>query len=171
MVTTAIVIHSRPILEHDVLVELFSNDYGKMRVFAKYAQSKKPRFGGMFNTFNIINASIVVRGSAMHIQSAKLIHGFNHLKQSYQKMHMAYDFLKVVQSTAQMQQESQALFDALVESLNDIEKDATNESAIKQKFYRAVLHTEGVLDPASAPDQNLESMLESYANIRLKGAK
>ena len=38
--TDAIVLQAKPILEKDVLVELFTRELGRVRVFAKYAQSK-----------------------------------------------------------------------------------------------------------------------------------
>ena len=49
----ALVINTKPILEKDTLVELFTLEYGRIRAFAKYSQSKKPRFGGQLNTFNL----------------------------------------------------------------------------------------------------------------------
>ena len=168
MIITAIVIQAKPILEHDLLVELFSIEWGKVRAFAKYAQSKKPRFGGIFNTLNVVEASISMRGSAMHIQTARLINGFHQLKQSYQRMNVAYTFLKVIQSTAQAQQESMALFKVLIQSLTSLELGADDIHAIKHSFYQSLLVCEGVCDDGIHSEKNCVSMLESYANIRIK---
>ena len=49
--TDAIVMSVKPYLDKDLMVELFTLDYGRIRAFAKYAQSKKPRFGGLLTTF------------------------------------------------------------------------------------------------------------------------
>ena len=83
--TSAIVLHASPSFEHDLLVELLTKDHGRIRCFAKYAQTKKPRFGGQLNTLNLIKVNVNERGKWFYIGSVSVLDGFSKIKQSYQK--------------------------------------------------------------------------------------
>ena len=168
--TNAIVMHTKPILEKDLLVELFTEEYGRLRVFAKYAQSKKPRFGGQLNTLNLLKVSLLKRGSAFHLGQISISSCFDGIKKSYGKMHVAYQFLHVIRSVTQMNHENREVFMALMhylEAMDTIDPSELNEH--KTQFYRQVLQIEGVMSDSSKFNENdVIKMIESYTSIQLK---
>tara|TARA_A100001015_G_scaffold82410_1_gene91395 strand:+ start:1750 stop:2274 length:525 start_codon:yes stop_codon:yes gene_type:complete len=170
MLTNAIVMHTKPILEKDLLVELFTEELGRIRVFAKYAQSKKPRFGGQLNTLNLISTSVMKRGTAFHLGQTSVQERFDGVKKSYEKMHVAYQFLHVIRSVTQMNHENKPIFTALthyLESMDNIDQSQLKEH--KYQFYHQVLQIEGVMLESSKFNENeIVKMIESYTSINLK---
>ena len=168
--TNAIIMHTKPILEKDLLVEVFTEEYGRLRVFAKYAQSKKPRFGGQLNTLNLLKMSLIKRGTAFHLGQTSIQSGFSGIKKSYEKMHVAYQFLHVIRSVTQMNHENKEVFTALMHYLDAMDTiDQSELNAHKYQFYRQVLQIEGVMTESSKfNEKDVIKMIESYTSIQLK---
>ncbi len=162
--------HAKPILERDILVELFTEELGRVRAFAKYAQSKKPRFGGQLNTLNLLKATLIERGSAFHLGAVEIQESFDGMKKSYRKMHVAYQFLHIIRSITQMNHENKAVFTALNHYLKAMDTIGLSDLMThKVQFYRQVLQIEGVLlDTAKFNEKDAIKMIESYASIQLK---
>jgi DNA repair protein RecO len=167
-----IVLKTSPSFEHHALVELFTKEYGRIRCFAKYAQTKKNRFGGQLNTLNLISAHCYTKGSGFNISNIRVLDSFAKIKTSYLKINIAFQFLHVVRGITQLNTENADIFDALVlylTTLND--NDALCLNTHRHQFFKGVLKIEGVLDYEKNPNEiECISMLESYTNIKLKDA-
>ena len=169
MKTPAIIMHTRPIMENDILVELFSRDMGRICVFAKFAQSKKPRFGGRLHTLNMVQASINQRGRAMSLGDIRVISSFNEIKKSYQKMQVAYQFLHVIRSMTQINQENSEMYSVLCAHLNKLNTIESGANANKSEFYQQMLSIEGILsNDEKDNEKNYIKMIESYTSLKLK---
>ena len=168
--TDAIVLQAKPILEKDVLVELFTRELGRVRVFAKYAQSKKPRFGGQLNALNVLNVRLIKKGTAFYLGQTTVSNTFSEIKKDYNKIKVAYQFLHVIRSVTQMDQENKELFDALLHYLECMDQNNSlvlNEH--KLAFYQHVLEIEGLMgESVKLNEHEVIKMIESYTNIHLK---
>lgn len=168
--TDAIVLHASPLFEKDLLIELFTREFGRIKVFAKYAQSKKPRFGGQLNTLNLIQTMLIKKRSAFYLGQTKVVNCFPELKKKYSKMNLAYQFLHVIRAVTQLGQENMELFEALVQYLSILDQEIQVElNVFKLDFYKQVLHIEGVMThSAKFNEHDIIKMIESYTNIHLK---
>lgn len=168
--TDAIVFHVRPLFEKDLLIELFTSEFGRIKVFAKYAQSKKPRFGGQLNTLNLIQTMLIKKGTAVYLGQTKVSNHFSKLKKTYNKMNVAYQFLHVIRAVTQINQENKELFHALVQYLTVLNHNSDeNLNGFKLDFYKHVLQIEGLMtNSMKLNEHDIIKMIESYTNIHLK---
>ena len=168
--TDAIVFHVRPLLEKDLLIELFTSEFGRIKVFAKYAQSKKPRFGGQLSTLNLIQTMLIKKGTAIYLGETRVFDHFSEIKKTYKKMNVAYQFLHVIRAVTQLNQENKELFVALVNYLTALNHSSDVESnEFKLAFYKQVLRIEGVMtNSMKLHEHDVIKMIESYTSIQLK---
>tara|TARA_A100001015_G_scaffold248306_1_gene285651 strand:+ start:6618 stop:7142 length:525 start_codon:yes stop_codon:yes gene_type:complete len=165
-----LVLNSKPMLEKDSLVELFTETHGRIRAFAKYSQSKKPRFGGQLNTLNLCDVLFRQHGERFYIGQVSVIKTYNQIKKSYDKIQIAYDFLHVIRAMTQMNFENNELFFALLEQLDALnDADRKSLTNIKLLFFKKTLEIEGVLmEHAKLNENDLIKMIESYTNMKLR---
>ena len=168
--TLAIIFNTKPILEKDILVELFSYEEGRIRAFAKYSQSKKPRFGGQLNTLNACKIMMIKRGDSYNISQISVVNGFEGIKVSYEKMSIAYQLLHLIKAVTQMNHENNELFMFLYDHLKTLNGLAGNNlAAFKLDAYKKLLQLEGVLDINSKlSEHEVIKMIESYTSIKLR---
>ena len=65
-----IVLKSTPLFEKDIIIECFSREHGRISVFAKYAQVKNGRFGGLLQTMNHLNVELRKYGQSLYLNKA-----------------------------------------------------------------------------------------------------
>ena len=168
--TLGIIMTAKPILEKDMLVELFTKDIGRVRVFAKYAQSKKPRFGGQLNTLNELNVTLFEKGDVFYLGDVSIQEQFKGIKTSFKRMHVAFQFLHVVRSITQLNHENQPVYTALHHYLKALEAlDHDELMRYKLQFYHHILQIEGIITGGTKfNEKDAIKMIESYASIQLK---
>ena len=165
-----LVLNSKPMLEKDSLVELFTETHGRIRAFAKYSQSKKPRFGGQLNTLNLCHVMFRQHRDRFYIGQVSVIKTYNQIKKSYDKIKIAYEFLHVVRAMTQINFENNELFYLLLTQLDALnESDSKSLANIKLLFFKKTLEIEGVLkEHAKLNENELLKMIESYTNMKLR---
>ena len=57
--TEAIILSVKPCLDKDLMVELFTHEHGRIRAFAKYAQSRKAKVWGLLTTFTHVTVFLI----------------------------------------------------------------------------------------------------------------
>ena len=166
----SLVINTKPILEKDTLVELFTFEFGRIRAFAKYSQSKKPRFGGQLNTFNLCNIRFNRRGDSFTISQVNVVSSFDEIKKQYEKINVAYQFLYIIKTITQINHENKEMFMILIDYLKELNQNKVQDlHQLKLQFYKKVLQAEGVLDAnVKLNEKELLKMLESYTNIKFR---
>ena len=169
MQTEAIILNVKPFLEKDLIVEMFTKQAGRVRVFAKYAQSSKPRFGGLLNTFNWVSVILIERKGSFTIRQIQSIDPFNKMKNKYSHLSIGYRIIEVVRSTTQMRLENEQLFDLTVTAFGDLNQGHLESDYLK-RFYYLLLKNEGIIDEEmNLTEKDYEKMIESYTGIKLKG--
>jgi DNA repair protein RecO (recombination protein O) len=159
--TPALVLHTYPILEKDMVVELFTKDVGRIRAFVKYAQSKKPRFGGLLNTMNYVLVELIKKKDTYYIRQIRLETEFVNLKKSYKKMALGYHFIRLIQSLTQYNQENDGLFNVMIQSFKELDLDSISDlSALKKYVYHKILELEGIM-----PKHKVTLSEKDYVNL------
>ena len=152
------------------MVELFTSNYGRIRAFAKYAQSKKPRFGGLLNTFNYVDASLSQRSTTFGVHDMVLIQPFNSLTSNYKKLSLGFRMLEAIRATTQVNNENGALFDLTIHYLMKLD-EAVSYDSFMTEWYFMMLECEGLIsEPMNLSENEYRKMLESYTGVLLKGS-
>ena len=168
--TEAIIFSVRPILEKDILVEAFTAKFGLIRLFAKYAQSNKPRFGGRLTTFNHLSLDLIGRSNSFTLKSAMTINSFNQLKQQFNRLAVGYKMIEVIKSVSQHGIENEPLFTLLVKALETLDQSIDPTDHLKE-FYYAVLKCEGIISDGMILNEiDYKKMIESYTGIQLNSS-
>ncbi|MEK9727653.1 MAG: DNA repair protein RecO [Candidatus Margulisiibacteriota bacterium] len=166
--TLAIIFNTRPILEKDILVEMFTKDLGRIHAFAKFAQSNKPRFGGLLNTFNCVKVGVLERNGSFTLRHIQRVDTFQYLKKNYTALSTAYNMLDIVRAVTQLNIENEGLFTILNDALSHI-NSVKNQTDVLQIFYYAILKNEGLVTSAmNLNEMDYKKMIESYSGIKLK---
>lgn len=167
--TDAIVFNTSALFERDLIVELFTQSCGRIRAFAKYAQSNKPRYGGGLTTFTLIHLGLIQRRTSYTIAQVQAIQAFPIIKATYERLAAAYNIISVAQAISPLDMENTSLFAIIKHTLAQLNDDEDVPS-LMNGFYRAVLKNEGVLKQANLSDEAYRTMIESYTGVSLRRA-
>lgn len=164
----AIIFNTKPIFEKDILVELFTNNVGRIHAFAKYAQSNKPRFGGLLNTFNCVSINLIERKGGFTIKQVQNITSLENLKKNYSNLSLGYKMIEVVKTLTQLNIENESLFELLSNSLLSLDNNNVSNQFLC-KFYFSILKVEGLISgEMGLNEKEYKKMIESYTGIKLR---
>ncbi|MGA0242079.1 MAG: DNA repair protein RecO [Candidatus Marinamargulisbacteria bacterium] len=164
----AIVLSVNPVFERDLLVELFTKDRGRIRTFAKYAQSKKPRFGALLTTFNWLTVHLIQGRTAYTLRHAQNIQSFNQLKTNYSKVALAYNMVSIIQTMTPLNMENPGLFELMTTALDQLNGPASTHDLMPW-FCFSLLKNEGVVsEDMNLNEVDYKKMIESYTGMKLR---
>jgi len=168
ILTDAVIMSVKPILENDLLVELLTESVGRIRAFAKYAQSNKPRFGGLLATFNHVSVRLYESKTSFKLSDVQIVDGFNSLKSNFEALSTAYSIIEVVRTMTQIGIENQALFKQTKVALKRLNTQPIDSEFLKE-FYYFLLKSEGLIsEEVNLNEKDYKKMIESYTGIKLR---
>ncbi len=108
--TEAIVLRKKDLLNRDVLISFFSQDLGRLTVFAKGVKKITSRRSPHLQTGNLINVIISHKNDRYYLQESQLISGFSELKKDEDKVRQLYSFLFVLDRLLPEQQKEEHVY-------------------------------------------------------------
>ena len=170
--TLGVTLKSYPILEKDTVLECFTEDYGRIRLFIRYNQVKSPRFGGLINSLNLVEIEAAQKKDSFYLRSIKLRNSFPTIKKDFKKMALAFHFLDIIISVTEQNQDNPELFQILKTYLNELDiNDDVIISDFKASFYKSILITEGIRsksDLLKYNEKKWSKMIEYYTDKEVK---
>ena len=94
--TEAVVLRKKDLLNKDVLISLFTQDLGRLTVFAKGVKKITSRRSPHLQTGNLINILVSHKNDHYYLQESQLISGFSELKKDEDKVKQLYLFLFIL---------------------------------------------------------------------------
>jgi len=94
--TEVIVLRKKDLLNRDVLISFFSQNLGRLTVFAKGVKKITSRRSPHLQTGNLINILISHKNDRYYLQESQLISGFSELKKDEDKVKQLYLFLFIL---------------------------------------------------------------------------
>ena len=88
--TEAIVLRKKDLLNRDVLISFFSQNLGRLTVFAKGIKKITSRRSPHLQTGNLINVLLSHKSDRFYLQESQLISGFSELKKDEGKVRQLY---------------------------------------------------------------------------------
>lgn len=121
--THGIILNSRPMGEWDRIVEIFSEDMGRIQGVAKGARSFKNRFGGSLEPFTYCRLNLFRKrnGTLYRIESADIIQSFQKIRDDLSLLLHASCVVDVLRKLVPFEEPNKIIFSLLHKSLRRIE--------------------------------------------------
>lgn len=153
------VLKKKSLLEKDIVVTLFTSEFGKMTAMAKGARSITSRRAAHLQTGNLIKAQLSDFHEISFIQSTELISGFMQLRKDT-KLNTLYLFLYILDKLLPEKQEEKAIYTITKQFFITLSKGEKEVQEILRTALQKTLHimgyTEGTL--------TLEELIETVEN-------
>jgi len=161
--TRGIILNSRPLGEWDRIVEVFSEDMGRIQGVAKGARSFKNRFGGSLEPFTYCRLNLFKKrnGTLYRIESADIIESFHKIRDDLSLLLHASCVIDALRKLVPFEEPNKTISSLLYESLQRI---VSGDPADKILFYYQIR-----LLQISGVGPRLEGCLK--CNREIKGAK
>jgi len=164
--TEAIVLRKRNLLNKDTIITLFTQDLGKINVFAKGIKKITSRRLPHTQTGNLINLLIHKKDDRLYLQESSLISGFSEIKKNQKKINDLYFILFVLERLAPENQREYALYNLAKKFLIDLSLTAVTNRSIVTKYLNKILIILGYLHKRKTLDE-LRLIIEEIINEKL----
>ncbi len=158
--------------ESDLVLQTLNPRGAKFSLFAKGALKSKKRFaGGVLEPSHYIQVVYKrpshTNGLAL-LQEAALLEGFVNIRQSYDKLELAFHFLQLISRLCQEGvEDAPDLFDILGNSLRALQ-DSSHLELLKLHFDMKLLAIQGVLPPLAKANKLLSLAVRDHARISVQ---
>lgn len=161
----AIVLKKVHLLNKDVLISLFTEDLGRVTVFAKGVKKITSRRSPHLQTGNLINVLVSQKNDHYYLQESELVSGFFELKKDEKKVSQLYSFLFVLDRLLPEQQKEIQIYNLAKNFFIDLTKSAKSEEIII-KYLTKMMKLMGYLDKKVATFE-LKSLIEEIINEKI----
>lgn len=171
--TEGIVLRRRNSGEADKILTLYTKEHGKVRILAKGIRKIASRRAPHLEIFTHVRL-IIHQGKMLDsVGEAITIHRYRDLRQSLERISLAYYVCELVDGLTPEKQEHTDVFELLIKALSRLnESNSINQEVIIYSFSRKLLDILGFLDPTKNIDsQELERYIEQILEKRLRSTK
>src|SRR3989339_615876 len=163
--TEAIVLKKRDLLNRDVLISLFSQNLGRLTVFAKGVKKITSRRSPHLQTGDLINVLVSHKNDHYYLQESELVSGFSELKKEEKKVKQLNTFLFVLDRLLPEQQKETKTYNLTKNFLIDLSKSVKSD-IITVKYLTDIMMQLGYMDQkVSYPE--LKSLIEEIINEKI----
>ena len=163
--TEAVVLKKKDLLNKDVLISLFTQDLGRLTVFAKGVKKITSRRSPHLQTGNLINILLRHRNDHYYLQESEIISGFSELKKESGKVEQLYSFLFVLDRILPEQQKETKIYNLTKNFLIDLSKPLRSKTIII-KYLTDAMRSMGYLDKEVSRAE-LKSLIEEIINEKI----
>lgn len=163
-----IVLKSMPFAESDLIIKGLNGQGHQETFIAKSAKKSKKRFsGGVLDPGSFIEVEYRPSSSMHKLQQAWFLKDFHDLRKSYERLQLAFYFLKVIGTVSQEGgAASQEMFHLLGNALIQAEK-TKNLEGLKLFFQIKILFLQGVLPKDLIHEFILQNSLEKHESLKM----
>ena len=163
--TEAVVLKKKDLLNKDVLISLFTQDLGRLTIFAKGVKKITSRRSPHLQTGNLINVLVSHKNDNYYLQESELVSGFSELKKEEKKVKQLYTFLFVLDRLLPEQQKETKTYNLTKNFLIDLSKSVKSD-IITVKYLTDIMMQLGYMDQkVSYPE--LKSLIEEIINEKI----
>lgn len=163
--TEAIVLKKKDLLNKDVLISLFTQDLGRLTIFAKGVKKITSRRSPHLQTGNLINILISHKNDHYYLQESQMLSGFSELKKDENKVEQLYMFLFVLDRLLPEQQKETKIYNLTKNFLIDLSKSFKSGTIII-KYLTEAMKLMGYLDKKVSKAE-LKSLIEEIINEKI----
>lgn len=163
--TEAIVLRKKDMLNRDVLISLFTQELGRLTVFAKGVKKITSRRSPHLQTGNLIDIIVNIRNDRYYLQESRLISGFTDLKSNENKVKYLYLFLFVLDRLIPEQQKETRAYNLTKNLLIDLSNTEVPK-AITHHYLSDIMIQLGYLDKEISFAE-LKSLIEEIISEKI----
>ncbi len=141
----AIVLKKVHLLNRDVLISVFTEELGRVTIFAKGVKKITSRRSPHLQTGNLVNVLVSHKNDHYYLQESELVSGFSELKKDEKKIGQLYSFLFVLDRLLPEQQKEIKIYNLTKIFLIDLTKLEKSEEIIV-KYLTDLMRLMGYLD-------------------------
>lgn len=161
----AIVLKKIHLLNKDVLISLFTEELGRVTVFAKGVKKITSRRSPHLQTGNLINILVSQKNEHYYLQESELVSGFSELKKDEKKVKQLYSFLFVLDRLLPEQQKEIRIYNLTKNFFIDLSKSVYSKEIII-KYLTETMKLMGYLDKKVSLLE-LKSLIEEIINEKI----
>ncbi|MFA5769892.1 MAG: DNA repair protein RecO [Patescibacteria group bacterium] len=163
--TEAVVLRKKDLLNRDVLISLFTEDLGRLTIFAKGVKKITSRRSPHLQTGNLINVLVSHKNDHYYLQESQLISGFSELKKEEKKVSQLYSFLFVLDRLLPEQQKETKIYNLTKNFFIDLSKSLKSKTVITS-YLTETMKLMGYLDK-KVSQAELKSLIEEIINEKI----
>ena len=167
--TEGLILHSKPFFEKDCLLDVFTQDLGRVSVLVKGGLSRKSKPDQALQP--LVHAQFVLfRGkSFFFLQSIDTLSFFPQIRESFNGISLASYIVDIVRKTTMLHQAHPLLLQLILDTLNQLSQaEPQSIGEIQNQFHTQFLENEGLLDPgALVTDREFIRKFEEYSGSTL----
>ncbi|MEK7495377.1 MAG: DNA repair protein RecO [Patescibacteria group bacterium] len=163
--TEAIVLKKKDLLNKDVLISVFSQDLGRLTLFAKGIKKITSRRSPHLQTGNLINVLVSHKNDHYYLQESELVSGFSELKKNEKKVNNLYSFLFVLERLLPEQQKETKTYNLTKNFLIDLSK-SIKPDIVTFQYLTDIMMQLGYLDQ-KVSYLELKSLIEEIINEKI----
>jgi len=163
--TEAVVLKKKDLLNKDILISLFTQDLGRLTVFAKGIKKITSRRSPHLQTGNLINVFVSHKNDHYYLQESQILSGFSELKKNDDKVEQLYAFLFVLDRLLPEEQKETKIYNLTKNFLIDLTSSAGSKVLLNDYLTEIMKHM-GYLDKKISKVE-LKSMIEEIINEKI----
>jgi len=141
--TEAIVLRKKDLLNRDVLISFFSQDLGRLTVFAKGVKKITSRRLPHVQTANLINCVLYKKDERFFLQETSLVSGFSQIKNNQEKMQVLYQLFFAVERLLPDHQPETTVYRLVMKFLIELSNSERAEETLLTKYLNKILKALG----------------------------
>lgn len=146
--STGIIIRKRNIGEQDQFVTFFSPELGKIEVIARGARKSNSSFTGHIELLNVCEFQVYKSAHRSTLTQCQIQQSFKNVRESLNLTMICFFLVEIFYKISQPEEQSQELYNLLLETLTHIDKDTKNELSV-ENFKIKILKISGALPDIS----------------------
>lgn len=164
--TETIVLKKKDLLNKDVLISLFTQDLGRLTIFAKGVKKITSRRSPHLQTGNLINVLVSHKNDHYYLQESQLISGFSELKKDEDKVKQLYLFLFILDRLLPENQKEERVYNLTKRFLIDLSNPSEKKRCSLLYYLNKLMSLLGYI----YEDKNfneLKSVIEEIINEKI----
>lgn len=163
--TEGIVLKKKNLPTQDMIVTIFSQEAGKIRILAKGVKKISSKRLPHLQTGNIINAVIYNSEKKLYLQETTLISGLSQIKKDSKKMSFVYFYFHIIDRLLPENQQELDIYNAVKHFLIDLSRSVTTIPLL-EKHLNILLKKLGYINKKSSLDE-LHKLVEELINEKV----
>ncbi len=163
--TEGIVLKKKNLPNQDMIVTIFSEVMGKIRILAKGVKKISSKRLPHLQTGNIINAVIYNSEKRLYLQETSLISGLTQIKKDSKKISFVYFYFHIIDRLLPENQQEPDIYNAVKRFLIDLSKSSTTIPLL-EKHLNILMKKLGYISKKGSLDE-IHKLVEELINEKV----
>lgn len=164
--TEAFVLRKRSLPNEDKIITLFTEEIGKVQVFAKGIKKITSKRLPHVQTSNFIHAVLYRKNDHMYLQDTSLISGFQEIKKDPEKVELLYAYLFILDRLLPEHQNEHLVYREIKKFLIELSKLSSSNRRFLEKYMNKTLMLLGYTDEKKEFEE-LQRIIEDLIDERM----